>query len=96
MPKKRTKAELAAIEARFKVSLGEPPFTFMIGNTRQRVTRVGLATMNEQPVLMVIGVSLALFREAADEDRRERIEAIRLIEIPHEFEGVRVDVWNDE
>ena len=68
------------------------PFTFLIGGDKHIVTRAGLAQMNNEPVLMICG----LHRNHIKEDKRDEFDALRFVERPTEFEGIRVDVLGDD
>lgn len=93
--------ELRAIEQRFKVSLGEGPFLFEIGPNRHMVMRVGLASSDGHPVLVVTGPACEDFVAGIDDlDRRKQtahvLSEARVVALPQTFEGIPVMAWGDD
>ncbi|KKW29992.1 MAG: hypothetical protein UY72_C0027G0008 [Candidatus Uhrbacteria bacterium GW2011_GWD2_52_7] len=89
--------KMEAIAERFRQSLaGGDLFTFMIGGTRQGVTGVGPAIGNDGPVLVVIGVPFEHLLRAVPEERRAKLAALPLLQIPTCFEGIPVEMHCDE
>lgn len=88
--------ELQAIAQRFRTSLGEGPFCFMIGNTRHCVMRIGLARRNNEHILIVTGLPASTVRAHVPKEAQAKIDSARDVVVPRQFEGLEVDLWSDE